>query len=51
MSMPDPGDPLGLAADAPLLAAWLDWTRRAEAGHPGAQVSAEQAESGEPTAR
>ena len=32
MSMPDPGDPLGLAADAPLLAAWLDWTRRAAAG-------------------
>jgi arginine decarboxylase len=28
----DPRDPLGLAADAPLLAAWLDWTRRAEAG-------------------
>ena len=25
-------DPLGLAADAPLLAAWLDWTRRVEAG-------------------
>jgi arginine decarboxylase len=28
----DPRDPRGLAADAPLLAAWLDWTRRAEAG-------------------
>ena len=25
-------DPLDLAADAPLLAAWLDWTRRVEAG-------------------
>ena len=32
MSTPDPGDPLGLAADAPLLAAWLDWMRRADAG-------------------
>ena len=32
MSTPDPRDPLGLAADAPLLAAWLDWMRRAEAG-------------------
>src|SRR5271157_1846435 len=31
-STPDPRDPLGLAADAPLLAAWLDWMRRAEAG-------------------
>ena len=37
-STPDPHgahgsrDPLGLAADAPLLAAWLDWTGRAEAG-------------------
>jgi arginine decarboxylase len=29
---PDPRDPLGLRADAPLLAAWLDFTRRAEAG-------------------
>jgi arginine decarboxylase len=29
---PDPRDPLGLAADAPLLAAWLDWMRRAQAG-------------------
>jgi lysine decarboxylase len=28
----DPRDPLGLAADAPLLAAWLDWMRRAQAG-------------------
>src|SRR6202790_506344 len=28
----DPRDPLGLAADAPLLAAWLDWMRRARAG-------------------
>jgi lysine decarboxylase len=28
----DPRDPLGLAADAPMLAAWLDFTRRAEAG-------------------
>jgi arginine decarboxylase len=25
-------DPLGLGDDAPLLAAWLDWTRRVEAG-------------------
>ena len=32
MSTPDPRDPLGLAADAPLLAAWLDWMRRADAG-------------------
>jgi lysine decarboxylase len=31
-STPDPRDPLGLAADAPLLAAWLDWMRRADAG-------------------
>src|SRR5947208_7239029 len=31
MSTPDRRDPLGLAADAPLLAAWLDWMRRAEA--------------------
>jgi arginine decarboxylase len=28
----DPRDPLGLAADAPLLAAWLNWTGQAEAG-------------------
>ena len=28
----DPRDPLGLAADAPLLAAWLDWMRQADAG-------------------
>jgi arginine decarboxylase len=28
----DPRDPLGLAADAPLLAAWLNWMERAEAG-------------------
>src|ERR1039457_915690 len=28
----DPADPLGLAADAPLLAAWLGWMRRAQAG-------------------
>src|SRR5947208_15179925 len=32
MSTPDRRDPLGLAADAPLLAAWLDWTRLAQAG-------------------
>src|SRR5487761_87106 len=25
-------DPLGLAADAPLLAGWLDWTRRVQDG-------------------
>jgi lysine decarboxylase len=25
-------DPLGLAGDAPLLAGWLDWTRRVQAG-------------------
>jgi len=39
--VPDPGvrissagprDPLGLAADAPLLAAWLDWMEQAQAG-------------------
>jgi len=30
--VPDPRDPLGLAADAPLLAGWLDFTARAEAG-------------------
>src|SRR6266700_5688172 len=29
---PDPRDPLGLAADAPLLAAWLDWTSLVQAG-------------------
>ncbi len=28
----DPRDPLGLRADAPLLAAWLDFTRQAELG-------------------
>ena len=28
----DPRDPLGLAADAPLLAAWLDWMQRVAAG-------------------
>jgi arginine decarboxylase len=28
----DPRDPLGLRADAPMLAAWLDFTRQAEAG-------------------
>ncbi len=28
----DPRDPLGLAADAPLLAGWLSWTALAEAG-------------------
>ena len=28
----DPRDPQGLAPDAPLLAAWLDWTKRAAAG-------------------
>ena len=32
MSTTDPRDPLGLAADAPLLAAWLDWTALAAAG-------------------
>src|SRR5260370_41754825 len=31
MSTTDPRDPLGLAADAPLLAAWLDWTAQAPA--------------------
>jgi hypothetical protein len=29
---PDPRDPLGLRADAPMLAAWLDFTRQAEDG-------------------
>jgi arginine decarboxylase len=28
----DPRDPLGLAADAPLLAGWLDWMEQAQAG-------------------
>jgi arginine decarboxylase len=28
----DPADPLGLAADAPLLAGWLDWMRLAREG-------------------
>ena len=28
----DPRDPLGLAADAPLLAAWLDWGARVQSG-------------------
>jgi len=28
----DPRDPLGLAADAPLLAAWLDWEARVQSG-------------------
>src|SRR4029077_19931180 len=28
----DPRDPLGLAADAPLLVAWLDWVRQVQAG-------------------
>ena len=35
MSAPDPDDsrdPLGLAADAPMLAAWLNWMRQAETG-------------------
>jgi lysine decarboxylase len=32
MATPDPRDPLGLRADAPMLAAWLDFTGRAEAG-------------------
>ena len=35
MSTPDlndPRDPLGLAADAPMLAAWLNWMRQADAG-------------------
>jgi lysine decarboxylase len=31
-STPDPRDPLDLAADAPLLAGWLDWMRLARAG-------------------
>jgi len=35
MSTPDlndPRDPLGLAADAPMLAAWMNWMRQADAG-------------------
>src|ERR1700722_6475151 len=32
MAAADPRDPLGLAADAPLLAAWLDWMAQAAAG-------------------
>jgi arginine decarboxylase len=32
MTTPDPRDPLGLRADAPMLAAWLDFTAKAEAG-------------------
>jgi arginine decarboxylase len=32
MTTPDPRDPLGLRADAPMLAAWLDFTGKAEAG-------------------
>src|SRR4029077_15059035 len=28
----DPRDPLGLAADAPMLAAWLNWMQQAESG-------------------
>ncbi len=32
MNTPDPRDPLGLRADAPILAAWLDYTGRADAG-------------------
>src|SRR5207237_7344119 len=32
MNSADPRDPLGLAADAPLLAAWLDWMEQAESG-------------------
>jgi arginine decarboxylase len=32
MMTPDPRDPLGLRADAPILAAWLEFTRQAEAG-------------------
>jgi arginine decarboxylase len=30
--LPDPRDPLGLRADAPMLSAWLDFTRQAENG-------------------
>jgi arginine decarboxylase len=32
MTAPDSRDPLGLRADAPMLAAWLDFARKAEAG-------------------
>ena len=32
MNSADPRDPLGLAADAPLLAAWLNWMEQAESG-------------------
>src|ERR1700730_5073534 len=32
MSTTDPRDPRGLAADAPLLAAWLDWTALSAGG-------------------
>jgi arginine decarboxylase len=32
MTTADPRDPLGLRADAPMLAAWLDFTSKAEAG-------------------
>jgi arginine decarboxylase len=32
VSTPDPRDPLGLRDDAPILAAWLDFSREAEAG-------------------
>jgi arginine decarboxylase len=32
MTAPDSRDPLGLRTDAPMLAAWLDFTREAEAG-------------------
>jgi arginine decarboxylase len=32
VTTPDPRDPLGLRFDAPMLAAWLDFTARAEAG-------------------
>jgi arginine decarboxylase len=32
MTTPDPRDPLGLRADAPMLAAWLDFTAKAEVG-------------------
>jgi arginine decarboxylase len=32
MEVDDVRDPLGLAADAPLLAGWLDWTRRVQDG-------------------
>jgi arginine decarboxylase len=32
MTTPDPRDPLGLRTDAPMLAAWLDYTGQADAG-------------------